>query len=173
MSIASRHGAVVRVANAGSGGIMQYIHEQLEQRFDRVRAHTPDKVNRRIDATTEGTVAQTTRGGRDSIVERLAELDREWDVDRALMANFAVVGGAFYMLGLTRPNHRPSFAPRRSPWLYPLGVQIAFLMLHATVGWCPPVPVFRRLGFRTKTEIETERSTLLRALERTNHADDR
>jgi hypothetical protein len=139
------------------------IHEQLEQRFDRVRAHTPGPVNRRIDRTTEGTIASVTRQGRDAVLRRLAELDREWDVDRALMANFALVGGTAYAIGLRRYS-KPSFGPRRKGLLYLVGAQMAFLMMHATAGWCPPVSVFRRLGFRTRTEIEAERAALLAAL---------
>jgi hypothetical protein len=42
---------------------------------------------------------------------------------------------------------------------------MAFLMTHAAIGWCPPVALFRRLGYRTKSEIEAERSLLTRALE--------
>ena len=32
-----------------------------------------------------------------------------------------------------------------------------FLFQHAIQGWCPPVPILRRLGFRTSYEIEEER----------------
>ena len=35
-----------------------------------------------------------------------------------------------------------------------------FLLQHAVQGWCPPVPVFRRLGFRTQPEIDHERYAL-------------
>ena len=35
-----------------------------------------------------------------------------------------------------------------------------FLLQHAVQGWCPPVPVFRRLGVRTQTEIDEERYAL-------------
>lgn len=35
-----------------------------------------------------------------------------------------------------------------------------FLLQHALQGWCPPVPVLRRLGFRTQTEIDEERYAL-------------
>jgi hypothetical protein len=35
-----------------------------------------------------------------------------------------------------------------------------FLFQHAVQGWCPPVPVLRRLGFRTAYEIEEERRAL-------------
>lgn len=144
---------------------MPYIHEQLEQRFDRVRAHSPGGINRRIDATIEGTVAQLSRQGRDAIVKRLTELDREWDLDRALIAAYAVFGGATYLGGLARYAKRRPFAPRRKGLLFLVGAQIGFLMVHATAGWCPPVPLLRRLGFRTKTEIEAERFALLQALE--------
>jgi hypothetical protein len=33
-------------------------------------------------------------------------------------------------------------------------------MQHALQGWCPPVPLLRRLGFRTSFEIEEERQAL-------------
>ncbi len=36
----------------------------------------------------------------------------------------------------------------------------AFLFQHAVQGWCPPVPVLRRLGFRTTYEIDRERYAL-------------
>ena len=36
----------------------------------------------------------------------------------------------------------------------------AFLFQHALQGWCPPVPVLRRLGFRTVYEIDRERFSL-------------
>jgi hypothetical protein len=31
---------------------------------------------------------------------------------------------------------------------------------HAVQGWCPPIPMLRRLGFRTSFEIEEERQAL-------------
>ena len=45
-------------------------------------------------------------------------------------------------------------------WLaLPAGVA-AFLLQLAVRGWCPPVPVVRRLGVRTAGEIEQERYAL-------------
>ena len=35
-----------------------------------------------------------------------------------------------------------------------------FLLQHALQGWCPPVPLFRHLGFRTASEIDQERTAL-------------
>jgi len=35
-----------------------------------------------------------------------------------------------------------------------------FLLQHALQGWCPPLPIFRRYGVRTQTEIDYERYAL-------------
>jgi hypothetical protein len=37
---------------------------------------------------------------------------------------------------------------------------LSFLFQHAVQGWRPPVPVFRRLGVRTREEIDRERYAL-------------
>ena len=123
----------------------------VDQPSDRVRDHSAQIVNRRI-------------AERSAIVQRLSQLDREWDVDRALMVNFAIVGGAAYAAGLQRYTNSPWFGRRRKGLLYFFGAQLGFLLLHGTVGWCPPLPVFRRFGVRTKSEIEAERRALLEAL---------
>lgn len=52
-------------------------------------------------------------------------------------------------------------------WLYTFGTQMGFLLVHATVGWCPPVAVLRRLGFRTAKEIAAERQALESMVSRT------
>jgi hypothetical protein len=45
-------------------------------------------------------------------------------------------------------------------WFFLPAIVARFLLQHAVQGWCPPVPVLRRLGFRTQDEIETERNIL-------------
>jgi hypothetical protein len=35
-----------------------------------------------------------------------------------------------------------------------------FYLQHTLQGWCPPLPLLRRLGFRTPGEIEEERAEL-------------
>ena len=131
---------------------------------DRVREHTAPKVNERIDALTRASVDATLNQGSGAIAHRLAELDEEWDIDRALMVNFAVVGGAAFTFGLKRYAESSVGSAPRKGLLYFFGTQLGFLLIHGIVGWCPPVVVFRRLGFRTKAEIEAERHVLLRAL---------
>jgi hypothetical protein len=44
-------------------------------------------------------------------------------------------------------------------FLLPIAVQ-AFFLQHALQGWCPPIPVLRRLGVRTASEIDAERNAL-------------
>lgn len=131
---------------------MQTRSEQVSdpRTSDRVRRHTSPEVNRRIDRLTRATVDDLAASGRDALVTRLEELNHEWDVDRALMANFAVVGGITLELG--RRVHRG--------WLYLFRAQQVFLLMHAVLGWCPPLPVFRRLGFRTAKEIAAERDAI-------------
>ena len=34
---------------------------------------------------------------------------------------------------------------------------LPFLLQHAIQGWCPPVPMFRSRGVRTRKEIDTEK----------------
>jgi hypothetical protein len=142
------------------------IYQQLEREVDRVRDHSAHHVNRKIARTMHASVQQTVREGRDAILKRLAELDREWDIDRVLMANFAVAGGASFLTGLERSRPRLfGYRRRRNGWLYFFGAQLGFLLMHAGIGWCPPVAVWRRFGVRTKNEIEVERQLLSSALE--------
>ena len=119
--------------------------------FDRIRDETAPYVNERIDREAEGRIAFLKNQGHDAIIKRLAELEREWDVDRAVMANFAIVGGAAFTAGIKG----------RKGWLYFFSSQVAFLLLHAVKGWCPPTTVFRRLGFRSRQEIDAEKFALL------------
>lgn len=135
-------------------------------RRDRVREHTAPIVNQRIERETRASITTTLRGGRDAIERRLVELDQEWDIDRALMLNFAVAGAVSSSLGFARYQTSPALGERRKGFLYLFGIQLGFLLVHATVGWCPPLVVFRRLGYRTKTEIESERTLLEQALDR-------
>jgi hypothetical protein len=116
----------------------------------RVEHSTADAINLRIEHEIAGTVADVATHGHDAIARRLAELDREWDIERVLEANAATVT----LLALTL-----GFAVNRK-WLRMPFLVAGFLLLHAFQGWCPPVPILRRLGVRTAREIEIERTAL-------------
>jgi hypothetical protein len=116
----------------------------------RVPEHTPDRYNEAIRRQTEENVARCANAGREAIARRLAVIDQEWDIERALEANAASI--ALLGLGLG------AFVDRR---FFALPALIAgFLLQHSLQGWCPPVPLLRRLGIRTAAEIEQERYAL-------------
>lgn len=130
--------------------------------FDRVREHTPERVNRRIDRSTAADLDRLLTADPDAIIRRIDQLDREWDIDRAVMAAMALVGGVNAATSLAR--WLSGKKPGRSAAF--LAVQLAFLFHHARAGWCPPVSVLRRLGFRTRMEIEEEKRALIALLTR-------
>ncbi len=116
----------------------------------RVPEHTSERINEKIRSATEANVTRYGTGGREAIDRRLAELQREWDTERTLEANaatLAVVGAGLALL-----------VDRRFAVL-PLVVG-GFLLQHAIQGWCPPMPIFRRMGVRTQSEIHDERVAL-------------
>jgi len=116
----------------------------------RVSENTDAAINERIQRQTERNVAQIATQGERAINRRLAELDHEWDIERCLEAmasTFSLTG-----LGLAITVSRK--------WLaLPIVVQ-SFFLQHALQGWCPPIPILRRLGVRTASEIEEERFAL-------------
>lgn len=117
---------------------------------ERVPQHTAEHVNQEIRRQTEENITRYAAAGPEAIDRRLAELDQEWDIERTLEANAATLAAVGAGLAL--------LVDRRFA-LLPLVVG-SFLLQHAVQGWCPPVPVFRRLGFRTQSEIEEERYAL-------------
>jgi hypothetical protein len=121
----------------------------MENTRQRVPAHTDDSVNERIRHETEERVQFLSEHPRE-IGRRLTELDEEWDIERAIEANAAALAFAGVTLGATRDKR----------WLVLPALVTAFLFQHAIQGWCPPVPILRRLGFRTAYEIEEERRAL-------------
>jgi len=117
---------------------------------DRVPQQTAEHVNERIRRQTEERVRRCAAEGQAAIDRRLAELDREWDIERTLEANAATASLVGLTLGATVD---------RKWFIFP-AVVAGFLLQHAVQGWCPPLPVFRRCGFRTASEIDYERYAL-------------
>ncbi len=117
---------------------------------NRVPLHSSEADNRRIKRTMQAHVAYFAQH-RDQIAGRLREIDEEWDIERAIEANAAVI--AFAGVALAATNSRR--------WLALPALVTSFLFQHAIQGWCPPVPVLRKLGFRTSYEIEEERRALM------------
>ena len=117
---------------------------------DRVRRNTSDAVNEKIDSDTSANIRYYTGQPHTEIDRRIEELNREWDIERTLETNASILALTGLVLGTT--VHRR--------WLLLSGTVLGFLLLHGIQGWCPPVPILRRLGVRTQMEIERERLAL-------------
>ena len=117
---------------------------------DRVRSHTAAAVLRRIDDDTTAHLLQHAGAAPDVVATRLTELDREWDTDRAIELEASLMGLAGLALGAFV---RPAF--RAMP-----AVVAGAVLMHATTGIYPLLPIFRRLGLRTSREIARERYAL-------------
>lgn len=124
--------------------------ETTDARDGRMRRNTPIKENVRIDERTRNNIEYFASIGSAAIDGRIGELEKEWDIERTLELNAAVFAFAGTMLG--------ALVNRR--WLLLPAVVTAFLAQHAIQGWCPPVPLFRKLGIRTRGEIDAEKYAL-------------
>src|SRR4051812_6017058 len=76
-----------------------WIARHLPPTTSRVAEGTPASINRRIAQATENNVRYYA-AHREEIDARLAELDREWDIERSLQANAAVIGLGGTLLAL-------------------------------------------------------------------------
>jgi hypothetical protein len=117
---------------------------------DRVRRNTSEASLRRIDQKLAASVRARASQARPELEQRITALDREWDVERILEANASTLALTGLVLGVT-VNRR---------WLWLTGGVLGFLLQHAVQGWCPPLPLLRRAGVRTRLEIDREKFAL-------------
>ncbi|PWF43643.1 hypothetical protein [Massilia glaciei] len=137
-----------------------YAQDPTRASADRVRRSTAEHVNLKIDRETDDNAARFARRGQDAIQRRIDELDSEWDIERVLEVNASALALTGLLLGVT--------ANRK--WLALPAFVLPFLLQHGVQGWCPPLPVLRRLGVRTRGEIDREKYSLLDALRNPNAA---
>jgi hypothetical protein len=89
----------------------------------------------------------------DATERRLEELEREWDIERAIETEAPLVilaGVALAALAGRRFLAVPAFAA-------------GMLLVHTLHGWYPLLPVFRALGLRSAREIGAEMYALKRS----------
>ena len=119
-------------------------------RGDKVRAKTPPEINQAIDIETAAMVRFYAGKTDYEISKRIEELDNEWDIGRIVEVRAATVSLTGVMLGLKRSKK----------WLILPTIASIFLLQYAIQGWCPPVSLLRRFGFRTRQEIYLEKYAL-------------
>ncbi|REE03248.1 DUF2892 domain-containing protein [Citricoccus nitrophenolicus] len=117
---------------------------------DPVRAVTPQGTQTGLDRQISQRVESYAEASAAELSARIDELEREWDIERVLELNASSLALVGTVLGTTVSRK----------WLLLPGTVLPFLFQHAVQGWCPPVVLFRRLGVRTRKEIELEKYTL-------------
>lgn len=116
----------------------------------RLEKHTAPQDNSAILQETRINIASYAHKSDKAIEKRLAELDKEWDAQRVLQTNASILAGTGLALGV--------FVDRK--WLALPAMVAPFLLQNAIQGWCPPLPVIRKMGVRTQREIDAERYAL-------------
>ena len=115
----------------------------------RGRTHTVESVNHDMERGTIGRLSRCASSNA-LVARQLGNLEREWHLERALQAWFASVVLTGVTMAVTRDRR----------WIALPAVAAGLMLQHAVQGWCPPVPLFRRFGFRTQAEIARERYAL-------------
>jgi hypothetical protein len=125
---------------------------------DPVRRHTAEWLRDKIDRRTIARLEEDLEflGGDQDLArrhfsDRINDLKEEWDMERAI----ELLAGTIALSGIAT-----AAGTRRWRYLALPAMVLTFLIQHATMGWCPPVPALRRLGFRTRAEIDVEKSVL-------------
>jgi hypothetical protein len=115
---------------------------------DRVRANTWPAVNDRLDRHVQLRLREAgASASSEELTRRIVQLDYEWGFDRTVETEASLMG----LLGLAL-----GVAVDRRYLVLPTLVS-TMLVLHATHGWYPLLPLFRRIGVRTQDEIDRER----------------
>ena len=134
---------------------LTYAENPGSENADRVSRSTDIELNRRIDRQTDTNIKNDINLGPEAVLRRLEALDCEWDVERVLEVNASTLALSGLVLGATV----------NKKWLLVPGVVLSFLLQHGLQGWCPPLPLLRRLGVRTRGEIDREKYALKAALD--------
>lgn len=116
----------------------------------RVANNTDPFVNEEIRNQTIENVKKLVGSSSYIISERIRCLNEEWDTERMLEANAGAIVMVSAILGMTK----------NKCWFLLTGTVGCFLLKHALQGWCPPLPLIRKLGVRTADEINNEKMAL-------------
>jgi hypothetical protein len=116
---------------------------------DKVREVTSEEENKKIEQDILKNLVFYKYNPAE-IPERIEELEKEPDIEKALGTNASILALSGVVFSL--------FFGKK--WLLLPAVVTGFLLQHSLQGWCPPLGIFRKLGFRTRKEIETEKHAL-------------
>ncbi|MDQ3190639.1 MAG: acyl-CoA reductase [Bacteroidota bacterium] len=112
---------------------------------EHIRSVTNPRINAKIDNRIEENIRRYAYQGDYEISYRINELELEWDIERVFLLN----SSSFAMIGLL-------LSLKNKNWLIVSGTFLSFIILQTLKGFSPTIPLLRRLGLRTKQEIECE-----------------
>jgi hypothetical protein len=113
---------------------------------DRIRRYTSPEMLQKIDEQIERNVAFYASQPDEVIDERIRELQQEWSINRFLQAKTAAIGLLGAVFGL--------FVSKK--WALLTIGGFGFLLFHGLRGSDPRIAPLRRLGLRTRSEIDRE-----------------
>lgn len=116
----------------------------------KVNRNTSTEINKIIQQKAEKTIHDLEDKSNKDIMDRIRQLDYEWDTERVLEINFAVI--VLITSKLSLGGHKK--------WMALSGIASLFMIQHSIQGWCPPLPVIRKFGIRTASEILDEKAIL-------------
>ncbi|MDD3414716.1 MAG: DUF2892 domain-containing protein [Lachnospiraceae bacterium] len=112
---------------------------------------TCSKVNKNIRNKSVCCIQKYRNSNKEILSKEIDKLNFEWDTERVLESNAASIILLSSILG---------FRKREVHYFVLSGIVGFFLLVHALQGWCPPLPIIRKLGVRTAEEIFEVKSAL-------------
>ena len=122
----------------------------MMKKKDHVQRHTSTHVNREIERQAARRLVRAAGQAPTALTRRINDLEEEWDIERWLEMNASALAFTGTVLGIF--VNKKFFA-------IPC-IVLPFLFQHAVQGWCPPIPLLRRRGIRTRREIDAEKFAL-------------
>lgn len=113
---------------------------------DPVRRYTSRAMLQRIEDQIAHNIRFYAAQPDHVVAQRIEDLKHEWSIERYLQANAAAVGFTTALLALL--NNRK--------WALLTCGALGFFLYHGLKGFDPPIPLLRKAGVRTRTEIDQE-----------------
>lgn len=113
---------------------------------DPVRRYTSEEMLEEIEMQIQHNIEFYGAQSPQVLGERIDELRREWSMERYLQLNVAALGFGTAFLALTTSRK----------WALLTCAALGFFLFHGLQGFDPPIPLLRKMGVRTRSEIDRE-----------------
>ncbi len=117
----------------------------------KVSMHISDRVNEEIRDKTLFDLNILKDSNEEVLSSRIKKLDYEWDTERFLETNAAL---------LVLLSSIKGYVKNKNNCFLMTGAVSFFLLHHALFGWVPPFHIITNMGFRTAEEIIKEKTVI-------------